>query len=110
MKYAPVSRLVAFAVVFATECTTPQSSAGESVPSCIVWSTAVRYRGIGYDHIVNIRGACEKPADCEVWTNVNPDKQRVEVSPGHNAEVVTFLASPSSVFEAHVSCSLRSGS
>ena len=108
MKYAPVSRLVAFAVVLATVCTTPQSPAGESVPSCIAWSPAVRYRGIGYDHLVNIRSTCEEPADCEVWTNVTPDKQRVEVSPGRNVQVVTFVASPSSVFEAHVACSLRS--
>ena len=110
MKYARVSRVIAFAAVFATVCTTPQSSAGESVPSCIAWSTAVRYRGIGYDHLVNIRSTCDKPADCEVWTNVNPDKQSVEVPQGHNVEVVTFLASPASVFEAHVACSLRPGS
>jgi len=95
----------AFAVI--ASASTP-SVAEESVPSCISWSASTRYRGIGYDHLVTLTSRCEPVVDCEIWTNVNPDKQRAEVPPGETVEVVTFVASPASEFQAHVACVLRS--
>ncbi len=101
-------RHVLIAAVFAVTATSSSPSVADpQVPSCISWAASTRYRGIGYDHLVTLHSRCEQTADCDVWTNVNPDKQQAEVPPGQSVEVVTFVASPSSQFQAHVACVLR---
>ena len=78
-----------------------------AVPDCITWWTEARYRPFGYDHIVHIKSACAKAADCNVSTNVNPEVKRVLVPANASVEVYTFLVSPSREFTAYVQCKLR---
>jgi hypothetical protein len=74
--------------------------------SCIDSWNEARYSGVGYNHVVSIRNRCDRTATCEVWTDVNPDHQRVTVEPNEVREVLTFLGSPARVFTAHADCKL----
>jgi hypothetical protein len=86
----------------------PDQGTDAAVPACIEWHGEARYRPYGYDHVVVIKSACAKPADCTVSTNVNPEVQRILVPAGATVEVYTFLVSPAREFTAYVQCKLRS--
>jgi hypothetical protein len=85
----------------------PDSVVDAAVPACITWWTEARYRPFGYDHIVHIKSACARPADCSVSTDVNPVVQKVLVPANAKVEVFTFLVSPAREFKATVVCKLR---
>ena len=94
----------------ATATSTPQAKGGDGgddVPACIDYWGEARYAGLGYKHIVHVKSECEKLAHCKVWTNVNTDKQRVDVPAGEEKQVVTYIGSPASEFEAHAECKLE---
>ena len=78
-----------------------------SLPACVQVTTEARYVPYGYNHIVSVKNGCSKIATCSVSTDVNPKPIPVEVAPGVTSEVVTFVASPSQTFTAHVTCTLR---
>jgi hypothetical protein len=78
--------------------------AQNAVPACIKVATASRYVPYGYNHIVVLTSSCTKKVTCTVSTDVNPDKQTVEVAPSASVEVTTFMGSPSQTFTARVSC------
>lgn len=61
----------------------------------------------GYDHWVHVTNACTRPVSCRVWTNVNPDAVRVEISPQTTSSLLTFRGSPAREFTANVECELR---
>jgi len=78
-----------------------------SAATCVRWTTEVRYRPYGYDHLVHIVNGCDKPARCEVKTDVNPEPTEVRVLPKETVTVVTFQGSPAREFSAQVSCVLE---
>ncbi|MFW5921505.1 MAG: hypothetical protein ACOCUS_06670 [Polyangiales bacterium] len=80
---------------------------GDDVPECVEYWGEARPSGYGYNHVVHVDNDCEQLAKCKVWTDVNTDKQRVDVPAGREKEVVTFVASPSREFEAHAQCTLE---
>lgn len=83
-------------------------AAGQSsVPACVKVTTSSRYVPYGYNHVVTITNACKKTVACDVSTDVNPDKQSVEVKPSETSELTTFMGSPSQTFVAKVSCKER---
>ena len=106
----------AVVVVVATSLSAPSrglaledaAAAPASVPACISWNKEARYRPYGYDHIVHIRNDCSQSARCVVTTDVNPSPIAVVVAAGTEVEVVTFVGSPASAFEANVECKLVS--
>jgi hypothetical protein len=73
-------------------------------PPCVKYWGEARSTGYGYTHVVVLRSECKKPQTCDVSTDVNPEVQKVPVSPGERKEVVTFLESPASAFTPRVSC------
>jgi septal ring-binding cell division protein DamX len=77
-----------------------------SNPKCLTFAAQAPYRGYGYDHIVEIRNGCDKPAACSVKTNVNPTAVEQTVPSGASHSVVTFRGSPSREFTPQVSCRL----
>jgi hypothetical protein len=79
----------------------------DAAPTCIRWTTEVRYRPYGYDHLVHIHSACERAATCRVSTDVNPDVITVRVPPRESVTVVTFQGSPARTFSAKVACALE---
>jgi hypothetical protein len=77
-----------------------------AAPDCVdVWGEA-RYRNYGYDHIVHLANRCSEAVECDVWTDVNPNRTRVAVSAGARAEVLTFRGSPSREFTANAECGM----
>lgn len=77
-----------------------------TMPACIAVATEARYVPYGYNHVVQLRNGCSKPATCTVSTNVNPQAQTVEVPASRAVEVTTFIGSPARTFVPHVSCTL----
>jgi hypothetical protein len=106
LRDAPVSD--ARGDVFRLEAAVDAPGLGGAVPACITWWTEARYRPFGYDHIVHLKSACTRPADCTISTNVNPEVKRVLVPVAASVEVYTFLMSPAREFTAYVECKLRS--
>ena len=85
----------------------PADGGAPAAKSCVKWTTEVRYRPYGYDHLVHLENGCDKPARCQVKTNVNPEPVEVRVAPKQSATVVTFQGSPAREFTAQVSCTLE---
>ena len=79
---------------------------GEDKPAQVCWTvrTQAAYRGLGYDHIVEIKNSCDKPLACVVRTDVNPEATVTRVAALETVTVVTFHGSPSSEFKADVQC------
>jgi len=77
-----------------------------ALPACIEVSQEVRYRGIGYDHVVHLASSCTTVASCSVASDVAPDPVQVAVPAGAQVEVVTMRGSPAREFKPRVSCNL----
>jgi hypothetical protein len=77
------------------------------VPPCVKVQTQAIFSGAGYNHVVGIENGCARAADCEVSTDVAPEKLAVTVPPGESRELVTFRGSPASEFKAVVKCALK---
>ena len=65
----------------------------------------VEYRGLGYDHIVEVHNTCLKKVRCEVWTDVDPaPRHSLVVEPETTSAVVTRRGSPAQEFHAQGKC------
>ena len=76
------------------------------MPACVQVGTSSYYVPYGYNHVVSLTNGCARPATCLVSTDVNPERQTVEVPSNATVEVTTFMGSPSSTFTAKVDCKL----
>lgn len=76
-------------------------------PDCLQIRSQTPYRGYGYDHIVEIRNACDRTAICSVKTDVNPAPVEQSVPSGETRSVLMFRGSPSSAFTPTVTCKLK---
>lgn len=83
------------------------AGAPPSIPACVQVTTSSRYVPYGYNHVVIIKNGCARAATCDVATDVNPERQKIEVPSAGSVEVTTFMGSASSTFTARVSCTLR---
>lgn len=101
----PAVAWVSLAALAVTGAAVPVEAAG-SVPSCMTVRAEARWVPYGYNHVVVLESRCDKDASCEVWTDVNPTKQHVDVRARTTEEVLTFRASPARVFEATAECRL----
>jgi hypothetical protein len=86
---------------------TADPAPAEDKPSCVEFWGEVLYRNFGYDHVVHLRGRCDVPASCRVWTDVNPQAVDVIVPVRERVEVLTFRGSPAREFTPYVECRLR---
>ncbi len=67
------------------------------------WGEA-RYRGYGYDHVVNVANDCDKPISCQISTDVDPKPQSATIPSGRQVQVITRRGSPSRRFVPRVVC------
>jgi len=74
-----------------------------SASTCVKVTGRVRY-SLGYDHLVDLVNGCADKVVCEVWTNVNPEKQSVSLDPTQSTSVVTFIGSPAREFTPESTC------
>src|SRR6476661_4649374 len=72
----------------------PVTPASPAKPECVKVQAQAPYRGYGYDHIVELRNTCTKPAKCQVATDVNPTPVEQSVPAGETREVLTLRGSP----------------
>jgi hypothetical protein len=80
----------------------------KSAGSCTTVTGSVRAEAYGYKHVVSLRNGCDKPVDCEVWTDVDPTPRQVlRAAPGETVEVVTRIGSPASEVSAQKECKFR---
>lgn len=75
---------------------------------CAVVKATARYVGLGYTHTIVLKNGCQRPVECTVWTDVDPEpKTTLSVRPGDDGEVVTRRGSPSREVSAFKQCSFR---
>ena len=79
---------------------------GGDLPTCVVVAPQALNRGYGYDHIVEIKNGCDKPAACIIKTNVLPDPVERTVPPGQTERVLMQRGAPSGAFSPDVACKL----
>lgn len=75
--------------------------------ACIRFWAEARYAAYGYNHLVHVQNVCRAAATCVVTTDVNPEPQAVEVAPGGESVVNTFLGSPARAFTPQVKCTMH---
>ncbi len=80
------------------------ATASDDAGRCVaVWPEA-RYGAMGYNHIVHLRNACTRDAECAVTTNVNPQPVAAIVPARREVTVTTWLGSPAREFTPHADC------
>jgi hypothetical protein len=80
----------------------------KTAASCTTVSGGVRAEAFGYKHVVTLQNGCDKPVECQVWTDVDPTpRQLLRAAVGETVEVVTRIGSPASVVTAHKECAFR---
>jgi hypothetical protein len=79
-----------------------------SARSCTKVRAYARPTAYGFTHVVELKNECKRTVSCDVSSDVNPQASRAVVEAGKTEEVVTFLESPASSFNARVTCSFAS--
>jgi len=85
----------------------PASSSAPSPDTCTEVRGSARAQGFGYTHVVSLRNGCPTAVSCELWSDVDPDRVRVEVAAGATAEIVTRRGSPAREVVGYKKCSFR---
>jgi len=85
----------------------PASSLAQgSLPPCIQVEGVARWGADAYNHVVRVTNGCDRPARCQVATDVSPAPQAIEVAPGRTVELITFRGAPGSGFTPRVTCEI----
>jgi hypothetical protein len=83
----------------------PVKAAPRTPAACASVTGSVRSEGIGYKHLVTLHNGCDKPVECQVWTDVDPEpRNKLRAAPGESVEVITRIGSPASVVTASKEC------
>lgn len=102
---------IARRVLLALLLLAPASSLAQgSLPPCIQVEGVARWGADAYNHFVRVTNGCDRPARCQVATDVSPEPQAVDVPPGGTVEVITFRGAPGSGFTPRVTCELSGSS
>lgn len=73
--------------------------------ACASVTASVRAEAYGYKHVVTLRNGCDKPVECQVWTDVDPEpRNALRAAPGESSDVVTRVGSPASSVTASKEC------
>lgn len=83
----------------------PAKSPPKSAAVCANVTGGVRAEAYGYKHVVTLRNGCDKPVECQVWTDVDPEpRNTLRAAPGESVELVTRIGSPASAVTAGKEC------
>jgi hypothetical protein len=80
---------------------------GGGLPKCVEVAAQASNRGYGFDHVVEIKNGCDKPASCVISTAVSDPVART-VAAGQTERVLLQRGSPSPTFSPDVTCKLGS--
>ena len=81
------------------------ASKAKTPANCTQVSATVVSEAYGYKHVVSLRNGCERPVECQVWTDVDPTPRNVlRAQKGETVEVVTRIGSPANDFKALKEC------
>lgn len=76
--------------------------------ACASVKGSVRSEAFGYKHVVTLFNGCDKPVECQVWTDVDPTpRQQLSAAPGETVEVITRIGSPAFEVTAHSECKFK---
>lgn len=109
MQFLSAAAFVASVLALASrpgEVSAQASSINGQRPPCVTVTQGSVFNGTGYNHLVTIASACERPVNCTVTTNANPQPNAVTVAPRQSQTVNTFLGSPAAVFTPTVACAM----
>jgi hypothetical protein len=82
-----------------------QPAKDKSPGSCTQVSANVISEAYGYKHVVSLRNGCDKPVECQVWTDVDPSPRHVlRAAKGALVEAITRIGSPAREFKAFKEC------
>jgi hypothetical protein len=82
-----------------------QPAKDKSAGSCTQVNASVISEAYGYKHVVSLRNGCDKPVECQVWTDVDPTPRHVlRAGKGETVEVITRIGSPAREFKALKEC------
>ena len=87
-----------------------EAPVAKAVPAdaCAEARGSARYEAYGYTHVVTLRNGCDKPVECALWTNVDPEpRTSVQAAPGQSIDIVTRRGSPAREVVAQKSCRYR---
>ena len=83
----------------------PTRPAPKTPALCAVVTASVRSEAFGYKHVVTLRNGCDRPVECQVWTDVDPEpRTAMRAAPGETSEIVTRIGSPASAVSASKEC------
>lgn len=83
----------------------PVKAAPKSPAACASVTASVRAEAYGYKHVVTLHNGCDKPVECQVWTDVDPQpRNTLRAAPGEDSDVVTRIGSPASAVTASKEC------
>jgi hypothetical protein len=71
---------------------------------CVKVSLEARYRGYGYDHIVELVSKCDAAMRCTIRSGIDASETNVSLAPGESRSVTIFRGSPASEVKADVAC------
>ncbi len=111
--FAPVLLFAALGASAPRETSPAAPAAGPdagaaSAKSCTKVRAYARPTAYGFTHVVELKNECTRTVACDVSSDVNPQVSRAVVEVGKTEEIVTFLESPASSFNARVSCTFAS--
>ncbi len=80
-------------------------------PTCVNVSGQARYRGLAYQHSVQVLNNCKQTVVCYVSTDVDPSPEyKLVVEAGKEDSVVTRTNSPSREFKPRARCTKQATS
>ena len=86
----------------------PKPAAPKGPGACASVKGSVRAEAFGYKHVVTLFNGCDKPVECEVWTDVDPTpRQLLYAASGESVEVITRIGSPAFEVTAHSECKFK---
>jgi hypothetical protein len=85
----------------------PPTAKDKAAAACTQATSSVISEAFGYKHVVTLRNSCDKPVECQVWTDVDPTpRQVVRAEKGESVEIITRIGSPATEFKAFKECRL----
>lgn len=85
----------------------PPTAKDKAAAACTQATPSVISEAFGYKHVVTLRNGCDKPVECQVWTDVDPTPRHVlRADKGESVEVITRIGSPATEFKAFKECRL----
>ena len=97
-------RLLTLVLLLATTAAAPAKP--ESL-ACVKVRAYARYAGLGYQHVATTDNECTRPVRCQLWTDVDPEPQEIELPPRSSADTVFRIGSPAREFRLDYRCAYR---